>query len=168
MSITFQDIKNNREVQTYLQKGNDALGVIGFTEHGFAHARQSANHASAADILQALGYDERTMRRWPAIAGYMHDIGNVVNRDGPRPVRRADGLYRSSSGLGMPPEEIAEVISRHRQSRRGHRRSRSIPSRRRSFCADKMRRAPHPGAQPGPRSTPTSTTGSTTRSTPLR
>ena len=50
MKLTFEEIRENKEVQTYLQMGNDALGVIGFTEHGFAHAGICA--ATAAQILE--------------------------------------------------------------------------------------------------------------------
>ena len=107
MSITFQDIKNNREVQTYLQKGNDALGVIGFTEHGFAHAGICA--ATAADILQTLGYDERTITL-ARIAGYMHDIGNVVNR-----IDHAQSgavmAFRILDKLGMEAADIADIVT---------------------------------------------------------
>ena len=106
MSITFQDIKNNREVQTYLQKGNDALGVIGFTEHGFAHAGICA--ATAADILQTLGYDERTITL-ARIAGYMHDIGNCINRED-HAQTGAVMAFQILTRMGMPPEDIAEVI----------------------------------------------------------
>ena len=106
MSITFQDIKNNREVQTYLQKGNDALGVIGFTEHGCAHAGICA--ATAADILQTLGYDERTITL-ARIAGYMHDIGNCINRED-HAQTGAVMAFQILTRMGMPPEDIAEVI----------------------------------------------------------
>ena len=52
MKLTFEEIRENKEVQTYLQMGNDALGVIGFTEHGFAHAGICA--ATAAQIEDAV------------------------------------------------------------------------------------------------------------------
>ena len=77
MKLTFEEIRENKEVQTYLQMGNDALGVIGFTEHGFAHAGICA--ATAAQILEQMGYDEHTITL-ARIAGYLHDIGNCVNR----------------------------------------------------------------------------------------
>ena len=75
--VTPEDIFRNPEVRAYIQQGNDNLGVIGFTEHGFAHAKRSSD--TAEEILRALGYPQR---EWElaAIAGYMHDIGNTVNR----------------------------------------------------------------------------------------
>lgn len=106
MHITFEDIKNNAEVQTYLQKGNDALGVIGFTEHGFAHAGICA--ATAAEILQKLGYEERTITL-ARIAGYMHDIGNCINRED-HAQTGAVMAFQILTRLGMEPADIAEVI----------------------------------------------------------
>ena len=78
MKITFEQIRNSPAVKTYILAGNDALGSIGFTEHGLAHATKAA--VTAADILTKLGYDERTAEL-ARIAGYMHDIGNMVNRN---------------------------------------------------------------------------------------
>lgn len=106
-AVTFESIVRNPQVHTYIEQGNAILGVIGFTEHGFAHARRSANYAS--NILKALGYDERTCEL-AAIAGYMHDIGNVVNR-----IDHAQSgalmAFTILSGLGMEPEEIARVTA---------------------------------------------------------
>ncbi len=106
MPITFDDIKNNTEVQTYLQKGNDALGVIGFTEHGFAHAGICA--ATAAEILQTLGYNEHTITL-ARIAGYMHDIGNCINRED-HAQTGAVMAFQILTRMGMDPADIAEVI----------------------------------------------------------
>ena len=75
--VTFEEIWKSEEVNAYIQNGNQNLGVIGFTEHGLAHAKRSSD--VARQILQSLGYDDRTCEL-AAIAGYMHDIGNVVNR----------------------------------------------------------------------------------------
>ena len=78
MKITYDQIRASDAVKTYILAGNDALGTIGFTEHGLAHATKSA--VTAADILEKLGYDERTVEH-ARIAGYLHDIGNMVNRN---------------------------------------------------------------------------------------
>ena len=75
--VTPEDIFRNEEVRAYIQQGNDNLGVIGYTEHGFAHAKKSSD--TAREILRALGYPQRDCEL-AAIAGYMHDIGNTVNR----------------------------------------------------------------------------------------
>lgn len=75
--MTYQDILNNEEVNAYIQKGNANLDVLGFTDHSQAHSGLVAQRA--AKILGQLGYGEHEMEL-ARIAGYMHDIGNVVNR----------------------------------------------------------------------------------------
>lgn len=105
--ITLEQILKNDEINAYIKCGNQNLGVIGFTEHGFAHARRSSNYAGY--ILKELGYDER-MCELAAIAGYMHDIGNVVNR-----VAHAQSgalmAFQILNRLGMPPEEVALIVA---------------------------------------------------------
>ena len=75
--VTFDTVRNDPTIRTYIERGNAVLGEIGFTEHGFAHAGITAR--VAADILTALGHDERTVEL-ARIAGFIHDIGNCVNR----------------------------------------------------------------------------------------
>ena len=102
-----EDIFKDQEVRTYIQQGNDNLGVIGFTEHGFAHAKRSSD--TAREILTALGYPERTCQL-AAIAGYMHDIGNTVNR-----VDHAHSgalmAFTILTKLGMSPQETGLICS---------------------------------------------------------
>ena len=106
MKLTFEDIRENKEVQTYLQMGNNALGVIGFTEHGFAHAGICA--ATAAQILEQMGYDEHTITL-ARIAGYLHDIGNCVNRAS-HAQTGAIMAFQILNRLEMDPADIAQVI----------------------------------------------------------
>jgi uncharacterized protein len=105
--IGFDDIHKNEEINTYIRRSNDVLGAIGYTEHGFAHCKRTAD--ISARILRKLGYDERTCEL-AQIAGYMHDIGNVVNR-----VSHAQSSalmsYEILLRLGFSPEETALVIS---------------------------------------------------------
>ncbi len=105
--ITYNDIKNNDEINIYLQKGNELLGVLGFTEHAFKHAAKTAQ--TAAEILLKLGYDEREAEL-ARIAGYIHDIGNVVNR-----VEHAQTgavlAFNILTRLGMEPEEISVIVA---------------------------------------------------------
>lgn len=75
--MRYEEIRNNEEIRAFLKKGNDNLGVLGFTDHSTAHCALVAERA--ADILKALGYDEHTMEL-AKIAGFMHDIGNAINR----------------------------------------------------------------------------------------
>lgn len=105
--VTFEDIENNEEINEYITKGNEYLGVMNYTEHGFAHLKRSAVYARR--ILEDLGYDERTCEL-AAIAGYMHDIGNVVNR-----VDHAQSgaimAFQILTRMGMPPSEISQIIA---------------------------------------------------------
>ncbi|MEA4833194.1 hypothetical protein SDC9_163660 [bioreactor metagenome] len=80
---------------------------MGYTEHSFPHVIKAAEESS--EILKALGYDERTCEL-ARIAGYMHDLGNVVNRDG-HAQTGACMAFRILEKLGMSPEETAEVVS---------------------------------------------------------
>ena len=102
-----EDIFKDQEVRAYIRQGNDNLGVIGFTEHGFAHAKRSSD--TAREILTALGYPERTCQL-AAIAGYMHDIGNTVNR-----VDHAHSgaimAFTILTKLGMSPQETGLICS---------------------------------------------------------
>ena len=105
--LSREDIFKNQEVRAYIRQGNDNLGVIGFTEHGFAHAKRSSD--TAREILTALGYPERTCQL-AAIAGYMHDIGNTVNR-----VDHAHSgalmAFTILTKLGLSPQETGLICS---------------------------------------------------------
>lgn len=105
--ITYEDIKNSREIQTYIKKADEALIELGYTEHSFAHVGKVANQAQK--ILKILGYDDRTAEL-AKIAGYMHDIGNVVNRVD-HAQTGAIMAFRILDKMGMDVEEIATVIS---------------------------------------------------------
>ncbi|MDK2798493.1 MAG: uncharacterized protein PWP27_73 [Clostridiales bacterium] len=105
--IMYKDIKDNSEINTYLQKGNELLGVLGFTEHSLKHASKVAE--AAGTILLQLGYSEREAEL-VKIAGYIHDIGNVVNR-----VDHAQTgailAFNILTRLQMNPKEIALIIA---------------------------------------------------------
>ncbi|MBO4931133.1 MAG: HD domain-containing protein, partial [Clostridia bacterium] len=75
--ITYNDIKHNENIRTYIKKADEALGVLGYTEHSFAHVAKVAE--TAGQILSTLGYSEREVEL-VKIAGFLHDIGNLVNR----------------------------------------------------------------------------------------
>ena len=106
-TVTFEEIWKSEEVNAYIKNGNDNLGVIGFTEHGLAHAKRSSD--VARQILQSLGYDARTCEL-AAIAGYMHDIGNVVNRSD-HAQSGALMAFTILNKLQMDPAEIAMVVA---------------------------------------------------------
>ena len=75
--ITYQEIRENEEVQAYLKKGNENLGVLGYTDHSAVHCTLVAKEEGR--ILRELGYSEHEIEL-AKIAGMMHDIGNCVNR----------------------------------------------------------------------------------------
>jgi hypothetical protein len=105
--ITFEDIKSSNEIKTYIEKADIALSAQGFTEHSFAHVGKVAHIAN--ELLIKLGYDRRTAEL-ASIAGYMHDIGNVVNR-----VDHAQSgaimAFRILDKMGMDVAEIATIVS---------------------------------------------------------
>lgn len=75
--MTYQEILQNPEVNAILEKGNQNLGLLGYTDHSRIHCAQVAH--TAARILAAFGYPERDVEL-ARIAGYLHDIGNAINR----------------------------------------------------------------------------------------
>lgn len=75
--ITYTDIKKSDEVNAYIEEGNLSLGMIGYTEHSRKHAALVAS--KSCEILKKLGYEKHDCEL-AKIAGYMHDIGNCVNR----------------------------------------------------------------------------------------
>lgn len=105
--ITFEEIRNNRDIKTYISKADESLIALGYTEHSFAHVGKVAENA--AYILTTLGYDERTIEL-ARIAGYLHDIGNLVNRVD-HSQSGAVMAFRILDNLGMPADEIATVVT---------------------------------------------------------
>ena len=75
--ISYKKIRKNEEVNAYMEKGDDILGKLGYTDHSKAHTTMVADRAG--QILEVLGYDEHEAEL-AKIAGYMHDIGNAINR----------------------------------------------------------------------------------------
>ena len=105
--VTFEMIRGNEEIRTYIVKGNRNLGVLGLTDHAFAHAMKAAD--TAAKILTELGYDTREAEL-AKIAGFMHDLGNCINRTdhAHTGALMAMGILRD---IGMEPREIAVIIA---------------------------------------------------------
>lgn len=104
--ITFEQIRNNREIKTYIIAADKTMESMGYTEHSFAHVMRTA--VTAGDILTALGYDRRTVELGK-IAGYIHDIGNVINRLG-HAQSGAVMAFRILDKLGMDSRETAKII----------------------------------------------------------
>ncbi len=104
--VTFEQIKESNEITTYIKKGNDLLGAIGFTEHGFAHAGKVSE--KAANILALLEYPDRTIELGK-IAAYMHDIGNCVNRND-HAQSGAVMAFQILNKMDFSAEEIADIV----------------------------------------------------------
>lgn len=75
--MKLRDLKNNAEVQEYYKKGNEILGKLGYTDHSVGHPEIVARQA--ANILDQFGYSDHEIEL-VKIAGYLHDIGNAINR----------------------------------------------------------------------------------------
>ena len=114
--ITFEDIKNNADIRTYIQCADESLAALGFTEHSFAHVTRVAE--TAKYILETLGYSEHEVEL-ARIAGFMHDIGNVVNRVD-HSQSGAVMAFRILDKLGMPAEDIATVVTAIGNHDEGH------------------------------------------------
>ncbi|MDD4126014.1 MAG: HD domain-containing protein [Eubacteriales bacterium] len=105
--ITYEDIKNNDKINAYITRADESLRALGYTEHSFAHVTKVAE--TSAYILRTLGYDEHTIEI-SKITGYLHDIGNLVNR-----VEHSQSgavmAFRILENLGMPADDVATVVT---------------------------------------------------------
>ena len=105
--VTFEDVKNNPDIRAYISKADESLLALGYTEHSFAHVTKVAE--AAAEILHTLGHSEHEIEL-VKIAGYLHDIGNIVNR-----IDHAQSgavmAFRLLDRMNMPPEDIATVVT---------------------------------------------------------
>ena len=105
--VTYEDIRRNPDVRALIEAGNHALDMAGYTDHGYAHVGVTAK--AAGDILEALDYDARTCEL-ARIAGYMHDIGNAINRSN-HAMSGALLAFDLLRGLGMEIGEITAIIT---------------------------------------------------------
>ena len=105
--ITLEKIKNDPAVSIYIKTADASLEALGYTDHGTSHLERVSDRAG--DILLSLGYSDHEITL-AKIAGYLHDIGNLVNR-----------IEHSQSGgimaftllntMGMPAEDIAPIVA---------------------------------------------------------
>lgn len=105
--MTYEEIKKDEAVRVYIAQADQTLAALGFTEHSFAHVTKVAQ--TAGYILESLGYPERTVEL-VKIAGYLHDIGNVVNRVD-HSQSGAVMAFRILDRMDFPPMEIAQIVS---------------------------------------------------------
>ena len=105
--ITYEEIRHNPNINALIEAGNNALGVIGFTDHGYGHAGMTSK--TAGDLLETLDYDERTCEL-ARIAGYIHDIGNSINRSN-HAMSGALLAFDLLRGMGMEIHEATAIMT---------------------------------------------------------
>lgn len=105
--ITFEDVKNSPAIRTYIEKADESLIALGYTEHSYAHVTKVSQ--TAKYILLTMGYTQREAEL-AQIAGYLHDIGNIVNR-----VDHAQSgavmAFRILDNMDASPQDIATIIT---------------------------------------------------------
>lgn len=106
-NIMLENIKTNEIVNSFIQAANDYLGAIGYTEHGYRHVSMVSSMAEG--ILASLGYPKR-LQELAAIAGYVHDMGNVINRQDHGQSSALISLHILRQ-IGLTPDEVALIIS---------------------------------------------------------
>lgn len=105
--LAFKDITKDESVRTYIEKAGESMIALGYTEHGFAHVSRVAG--TSKYILETLGYPEHEIEL-VQVAGFLHDIGNLVNRVN-HSLTGAVMAFRILDRMGMPPEDIATVVT---------------------------------------------------------
>ena len=104
--ITLEDVMNNEEVQAFVNASQKQLNALGYTEHSMRHISIVSNRA--AKILETLDYPKERIEL-AKIAGYMHDIGNCVNR-----VDHAHSgailAYQILKEMGMNVQDRTEIM----------------------------------------------------------
>ena len=105
--ITLQDIKQNESIRALIKAGNRYLEALGYTDHGPRHVSYVSRTAS--EILRTLGYSPREVEL-AAIAGWVHDVGNSVNRHdhGPNGAVLLMPILRET---GMDMNDVMEIIT---------------------------------------------------------
>ena len=105
--ISYEELRKNEAIRTYITRADESLKSLGYTEHSFAHVTKVSE--TAAYILSTLGFDAHTIEV-ARIAGYLHDIGNLVNRE-EHSQSGAVMAFRILDNLGVPAEDIATIVT---------------------------------------------------------
>lgn len=105
--LTYEEITKSKAIQTYIIRADESLGALGYTEHSFAHVMHVAE--TAGYILETLGHDPRTVEL-AKIAGYLHDIGNLVNRKD-HSQSGAVMAWSILGDMGCDPAEMATIVT---------------------------------------------------------
>ena len=105
--VTFDDVQNNPEIQALIREAGHVLSVMNYTEHGLRHVSYVARTAHM--ILNKLGYDEK-MCELAKIAGYIHDVGNMINRKN-HGITAATLCYPILRDMGMDLDDVCEICA---------------------------------------------------------
>ena len=105
--MTYEEIRQDKAIHTYIAQADASLSALGFTEHSFAHVTHVA--AMAGYLLETLGYDAHTVEL-AKIAGYLHDIGNLVNRI-EHSQSGAVMAFQILTSLGFGAEDVATIVT---------------------------------------------------------
>lgn len=105
--LTYEQVTKSEAIRTYIIRADESLVALGFTEHSFAHVVHVAQ--TAGYILEIMGFDPRTIEL-AKIAGYLHDIGNLVNRKD-HSQSGAVMAWSILNDMGCDPSEIATIVT---------------------------------------------------------
>lgn len=105
--VTFEDIKKDPSIRIYIQKADESLSALGYTEHSFAHVTRVAE--TAKYILKTLNFSGHDIEL-VQIAAYLHDIGNLVNRT-EHSQSGAIMAFRILDHMDMAAEDIATIVT---------------------------------------------------------
>lgn len=105
--LTYDEITRSDAIKTYIIRADESLGALGFTEHSFTHVMHVAE--TAGYILKTMGFDDRTAEL-AKIAGYLHDIGNLVNRKD-HSQSGAVMAWSILNDMGCEPAEVATIVT---------------------------------------------------------
>lgn len=107
IQMTYEELKKDPSIKTYITRADESLKVLGYTEHSFAHVTKVAE--TAAYILVCVGADPHDVEL-AKMAGYLHDIGNLVNRI-EHSQSGAVMAFRILDNLGMDASDIATIVT---------------------------------------------------------
>ena len=105
--VTYEALRKNADINTYITRADESLSALGFTEHSFPHVCRVAE--VAGEILEILGYDSHQIEL-ARVAAYLHDIGNLVNRID-HSQSGAVMAFRILDNLDCDPGEIATIVT---------------------------------------------------------
>ncbi len=105
--VTYEMLRQNADVNTYITRADESLAALGFTEHSFPHVCGVAD--TAENILRTLGYDAHEIEL-AKIAAYLHDIGNLINR-ADHSQSGAVMAFRILDHMDMNAEDLATVVT---------------------------------------------------------